>query len=135
LHGLYLSVERWLRQRFKGFTPGRASILGLALLTFLLINVTWVFFRAKDFGTAWRVLRGMLGLNGDAKPILPTPFLVAIITVVGGIVLAHWLMRDRTLESVAARVHPALLTLILGSMAFLIVISQGAGNAFIYFQF
>ena len=26
LHGLYLSAERWLRARFKGFTPGRASL-------------------------------------------------------------------------------------------------------------
>ena len=29
LHGLYLSAERWLRSRFKGFTPGRVSMLGL----------------------------------------------------------------------------------------------------------
>jgi alginate O-acetyltransferase complex protein AlgI len=135
LHGTYLVAERALRARFASYKPGRLAFVALGLLTYVLVNVTWVFFRAKDFGTAWRVLRGMLGLNGDAKPILPTPFLVAITTVVGGIVLAHWLMRDRTLESVATRVHPALLTLILGSMAFLIIISQGSGNAFIYFQF
>ena len=28
LHGLYLSVERWLRARFKGFTPGRVNDAG-----------------------------------------------------------------------------------------------------------
>jgi alginate O-acetyltransferase complex protein AlgI len=44
-------------------------------------------------------------------------------------------MRDRTLESVVARVPAAMLAGILGLMAFAIVISQGSGNAFIYFQF
>jgi alginate O-acetyltransferase complex protein AlgI len=135
LHGAYLVVERGLRRRFGGYRPGRLAFFGLGLLTYALVNVTWVFFRAKDFSTAWRVLRGMFGFNGDAKPILPTPFLVAVTTVVGGIVLTHWLMRNRTLESVVARTHPALLCLALASMAFLIVTSQGTGNAFIYFQF
>src|SRR5262245_50086259 len=135
LHGTYLVAERGLRRRFGSYRPGPLAFFALGLLTYALVNITWVFFRAKDFGTAWRVLRGMFGFNGDAKPILPTPFLVAVTTVVGGIVLTHWLMRNRTLESVVARTHPALLCLVLASMAFLIVASQGTGNAFIYFQF
>ena len=32
-------------------------MIGLALLTFLLVNITWVFFRAKTFAGAGMVLR------------------------------------------------------------------------------
>src|SRR5205085_6911295 len=46
LHGTYLAVERWLRSRFAGWRPGPAAIIGLGLLTYVLINITWVFFRA-----------------------------------------------------------------------------------------
>ena len=62
LHGLYLSAERVLRQRFVGL-PSRAAgmFVALGLLTYALVNVTWVFFRAKTFGKAWSVLRGMFG--------------------------------------------------------------------------
>jgi alginate O-acetyltransferase complex protein AlgI len=47
----------------------------------------------------------------------------------------HWYMRDVTLESVVARTPSAVVAILWGLMAFAIVISQGAGNAFIYFQF
>ena len=65
--------------------------------------MTWVFFRAKSFGKAWLVLNGMFGFNAKAEPILPIVHLVCVGAIVGGIVLAHWLMRERTLESAVAR--------------------------------
>jgi alginate O-acetyltransferase complex protein AlgI len=101
----------------------------------MLVNVTWVFFRAKKFGTAWQVLRGMLGQNAAAEPILDTVFLVVVPLVLAAIVISHWLMRKQTLESMLARTHPALIAVAWGAMLFAIVISQGTGNAFIYFQF
>lgn len=33
-------------------------------LTFNFVNVAWIFFRAKDWGGAVKVLKGMLGMNG-----------------------------------------------------------------------
>jgi alginate O-acetyltransferase complex protein AlgI len=107
----------------------------MAVLTYFLVNITWVFFRAKDFGTAWTVLRGMSGFNTTAKPILPTVFIVSTGIVVGALVALHWYMRERTLESVVARLPEPVLAVAWGLMAFAIVISQGSGNAFIYFQF
>ncbi len=135
LHGLYLATERALRARFKGYTPGPLALFGLGLLTFALINITWVFFRAHGFGQAWMVLRGMFGGNADAPPILTTAHLAMVTLIVGGIVTAHWLMRTRTLEAMLARRHPLPLAAALGAMAFAVVAAQGAGNAFIYFQF
>jgi hypothetical protein len=77
----------------------------------------------------------MFGGNGGAEPILDTPALVTVTLVVGGLVAAHWLMRTRTLESMLARRHPVPIAAALGAMAFAIAATQGAGNAFIYFQF
>jgi len=135
LHGLYLAVERFLRGRFSNYSPGPLMFVALGLLTYALINLTWVFFRAKTFGKAWDVLRGMLGFNVAAKPILTMYYLVTVGVIVGCIVLTHWIMRGRTLESVVTRAPPAAISIVWALMAFAIVIAQGSGNAFIYFQF
>jgi len=135
LHGLYLAGERVLRARFAGYQPGPMALLGLGLLTYALVNVTWVFFRADSFGKAWTVLGGMFGMNAEATPILPTVHLAMVALIVSGIVVAHWLMRNRTLESAVARVPATVLSGTWAVMLFAIVIAQGAGNAFIYFQF
>jgi alginate O-acetyltransferase complex protein AlgI len=135
LHGFYLAIERFLRARFAHYKPGPFMLIALGLATYTLVNVTWVFFRAKTFGKAWTVLGGMFGANAAAKPILPTFSLLVVAAIVGGIVLAHWYMRGRTLESVVARTHPAAICAVWALLAFAIVIAQGSGAAFIYFQF
>ena len=135
LHGLYLSIERSLRGRFAGYRPGPIALFALGMLTWMLVNVTWVFFRAKTFDKAWQVLTAMFGAHAEAKPILSTMLIAATLSIVAGIVAAHWWMRRRTLESVLLRVPAVALSMGMGLMAFLIVIAQGNGNAFIYFQF
>ena len=135
LHGLYLATERALRGRFPAYRPGMLMLFAFGLLTYALINVTWVFFRAHSFDKAWLVLNGMLGLNVHAEPILPTVHLTMVTLIVSGIVLAHWRMRQQTLEAAIAQVPAVVLSGVLALMAFLIVIAQGTGNAFIYFQF
>jgi alginate O-acetyltransferase complex protein AlgI len=135
LHGTYLAGERALRARFGGWRPGPPALFALGLLTYALINITWVFFRSKTFAQAWSVLRGMFGGNGDAQPILSNAYLLPVALIVTGLVFAHWQMRNRTLESVVARVPAATVAAVWALMAFSIVIAQGDGNAFIYFQF
>lgn len=44
----------------------------LILFTFFLVNITWVFFRAVDFDTAWRLLSSMFGADKNGIPVLPT---------------------------------------------------------------
>ncbi len=135
LHGLYLSVERLLRARFAGWRPGPFAFFALGLLTYALVNVTWVFFRAADFSKAWQILRGMFGLNTDALAILPVVHLLSVALIVGGLVFTHWRLRNTTLETVFARTPAAVIAPVWGLLAFAIAIEQGTGNAFIYFQF
>ena len=135
LHGFYLAIERWLRGRFTGYRPGPLSMFGLALLTYTLINLTWVFFRAHSFAGAWTVLSGMFGMNSLAKPLLPMSVLIMVGLIIGGLFATHWQMRNTTLEATIEKTPPMLIAIIWGLMAFTIIIAQGAGNAFIYFQF
>ncbi len=137
LHGLYLAVERWLRAKtgVAGDPASGWSRLALALLTYALVNVTWVFFRAKDFSGAARILAGMAGFAEEAAPILPTIFVVKVVVIVSAIVATQWLMRNRTLENVVARAPWWLTGLAVAAMLFAVTITQGSGQAFIYFQF
>jgi alginate O-acetyltransferase complex protein AlgI len=61
--------------------------------------------------------------------------LTMVAAIVAGLVFTHWRMRDQTLEMAIARMPVAVLSGIWALMLFAIVISQGSGNAFIYFQF
>jgi len=135
LHGAYLAGERLLRKSLSNYHPGPIAFAGLGLLTFVLIDIAWVFFRAKTFGVAAGVLKGMAGLNAQAVPLMPAIYLATTAVIITSIVGAHAFMRTRTLEAVIARTHPATLSIIWALMAFAVIIEHGAGNAFIYFQF
>ena len=135
LHGLYLSSERWLRGRFAGYRPGPGMLLLFAGITYLLVNITWVFFRAKDFHGAATMLTSMAGLAAAPVPMIALLPMLYAVGIVGGIVAAHWAMRDKTLEIAIERTPPLLLGTIWAVMAVAIVAEQGKGSAFIYFQF
>lgn len=70
LHGVALAIHRL----WKSF--GRPLPAPLAwLVTFIFVNVAWVFFRAKTFADAKRVLHGMVDLRsglGRAWELIPT---------------------------------------------------------------
>jgi len=135
LHGTYLAVERWLRARFTGWTPGPAAIVALGLLTYLLVNITWVFFRAKTFTHASTMLQSMAGAAATPTPMIALLPMIYALVIVGGIVTTHWAMRDKTLEIAVEGTPSWLVGSILAVMAVAIVAEQGKGSAFIYFQF
>ena len=135
LHGLYLAVERWLRGRFAGWKPGPASIVSLGLLTYVLINITWVFFRAKDFTVASTMLQSMAGAADKPTPMIALLPMIYALVIVAGIVTTHWAMRDKTLEIAIERTPAWLVGGLLTIMAAAVVAEQGKGSAFIYFQF
>jgi alginate O-acetyltransferase complex protein AlgI len=136
LHGAYLGVERFLQRRFGSNALSRSVPfqLALALLTYFLVNLTWVFFRAREFSTARRMIVAMLTLGDGPKVLSWAQFGIAAVPITG-ILVVHWLMRDRSLEDVATRMPWWLTAAVVATMLFAIVISQGSSNAFIYFQF
>ena len=63
LHGIAMVIHRMWKQM------GKSMNFYLAwFVTFFFVNVTWVFFRAKEWGDAIKLLKGMFGLNGLKLP-------------------------------------------------------------------
>ena len=138
LHGLYLLAERGARRLWGGgsFWSRALPRLGLGLLTFALVDLAWVLFRSAGLDQALGLLGAMLGLGASPGAGLVSRFDAAVVlAVVGGILLTHWLMRERTLEQVAARTPWWLRGLVLAGMLFCIVVLGEVNRAFIYFQF
>ncbi len=59
LHGLALVIHRLWKKA--GKTLPRVAAW---FVTFMFVNISWVFFRAKSFDDAFKVLKGMFGFNG-----------------------------------------------------------------------
>ncbi len=135
LHGTYLAVERWLRGRFGGWRPGPGSILALGILTYLLVDITWVFFRAKTFTGAATMLQSMAGAAAKPVPMIALLPMVYALGIVACIVGTHWTMRSKTLEIAVERTPAWLVGAVLGIMGLAVIAEQGKGSAFIYFQF
>lgn len=137
LHGIYLAVERFLvsrlghQQIWKRWLPR----IFLGFLTYFLVNITWVFFRAGDFDTAMRMIDTMLTFDLAGKKVLPTVDIIQVTVVISTILVIHWLMRDKHLHEVANKLPSWLFGLLWGLALWLIIISQGQSDAFIYFQF
>jgi len=112
-----------------------AARILLALLTYFLINITWVFFRAPDFTTAWRMIVTMLTFDTSGAKILSTVFVLQTVITITVMLIIHWWMRNRRLDEVVDRLPGWLTGLIGGVMLMLIIITQGGSDAFIYFQF
>jgi len=63
LHGGALVIHRLWRRLHIGMPRFLAW-----LITFNFVNAAWIFFRAKTFGDAIKVLKGMIGMNGVVLP-------------------------------------------------------------------
>ncbi|MEO6131566.1 MAG: MBOAT family O-acyltransferase [Saprospiraceae bacterium] len=152
LHGFYLWVERFIRERFgtkpqlvpeiaagvstAGITIGRRSRAFLyALFTFFLINVTWVFFRAGTFKQAWTMLGSMFGITHGGAPFLTSISIIKVSVIVTIMLIVHWLMRDSSVLKLAYKIPWWVLSIAWAFMLFSIMLSQESTSSFIYFQF
>ena len=136
LHGVFLVAERELARRFghTAWLKTRLARFGLGTLTFTLVCIAWVFFRAKDLPQAAMVLASMLGAI-PAAPVLSSVNVAQVVLVTSALIATHIVLRDRRLEDAASVLPAPLLTLAWSGMLFAIVLTQGGGDAFIYFQF
>jgi alginate O-acetyltransferase complex protein AlgI len=133
LHGLYLAGER-VAKRVAGdaaFWTTRTGRLLLGLVTFVLVCLAWVFFRATSFDQAFRIVGAMAGAG---QGVAHGAYLAALIPI-ALLIAAHWAMRDTTLESVVARTSVPLRVTALSAMLLSLVLFPGVDRAFIYFQF
>lgn len=132
LHGSYLAFERALGDRW-GFAPEHAArplAWSWSLLTLLLVVLTWIPFRAADFGSTLHYLAQLFAAGAG-------PDLNQGLAMLGfaTLVLVQRVFRDTRFESVAARLPAPALALGLALLLCAVVLSPGETHAFIYFQF
>jgi alginate O-acetyltransferase complex protein AlgI len=136
LHGVYLIGERLLKSIVgdAGWVQRKGIRALLALATYGLVCLTWVFFRAPDFPTAFRLLGVMFQPAKGTRLLSPLDItIVAVITV--GLLVTHWWLRDCTLEQAVARIPWWLRGVALAGLLIGLALAPGDDRAFIYFQF
>ena len=140
LHGILLVLERLFRKSPIAKWPiwsSPVSRLGLILVTYAAVCLTWVPFRADTFARASQISGAMAGVfPADAQRVLGLSEIVQaggfMIAVLGFQVFA----RNKTLEEMAGSIPEVVLSLLTGAMLFaLLFFSTGDTSAFIYFQF
>src|SRR3954463_7758367 len=137
LHGSYLALERLTKAFIKEapWMENFAVKLLIGLTTYLAVLVAWAYFRAPNFESAGRLLQGMIGGHARPDAILATREILQVGIVTFFLLLAHWALRDTSLEAAVARLPRWAVTATWFLMACAIILTQGSSNAFIYFQF
>ena len=130
LHGGVQVIERLFRAAL-GERKVIPTVVGV-LVTFHIVCLGWILFRAESFELAMQMLQG-LGRIGPV--VMLTPLLLTLI--VGGLAM-HWLP-PRAIEGMAGRLKAApslTLGLLIGAAILLVEAVRPEGVApFIYFQF
>ncbi|HEU4791109.1 MAG TPA: MBOAT family O-acyltransferase [Flavobacterium sp.] len=143
LHGLYLWIEKYLRDSKKDNLHKNDNAtkdsgwVGFfyALLTFMLVNITWVFFRSDTFSKAWQMLISMSGNETDGKALLTTLAIIKVSVIIPAIVVTHWFMKNTKVLDVAHNLSWWKLGIAWSTIMLLLIWSQESGSSFIYFQF
>ncbi len=158
LHGIFLSVERLFRNRLVRLprvpltTPSapvisQAAVVSslsfgreatkfvLAMITFLLVSLSWVFFRAPDFDSAMRLLLAMFGVIPTRIPLLTTLDIYKVMVVIIAMLACHWMMRGTSVARVAKHTPWWVLGTGWAFMLIMLVLTQKSTGSFIYFQF
>ncbi|MBX3285856.1 MAG: MBOAT family protein, partial [Actinobacteria bacterium] len=133
LHGAFLVVHHARAARAPDRPPGLARRLLQVLVTFHLVVLAWVFFRAEDLAQALRYLEGIASLRGGAVAWS----LAAQVAISAAVALSVDVLQRRTgREDFASGWAVPVRGALAGAAAFAIVVfSGGPGAPFIYFQF
>lgn len=133
LHGALLVAQRWTGRLLPA--AGRAwAGHALALLTFLVVCLTWVPFRARSFESMRAMLGALVGL-GHAGPSLPLEQVVSVVVLTVGTVAWHRFHATGHVIPWAARVPAWLQGLGYGALVYALFTAPANNRAFIYFQF
>jgi D-alanyl-lipoteichoic acid acyltransferase DltB (MBOAT superfamily) len=137
LHGVYLAVHRaWRMLRDERLSAPQTSLGQLAggMFTFILVTLTWIFFRSPDFASTLDFFYGLLTLRGggygDTFEFVRLAFFVGLILLVD---LPQHRSGD---EECVLRWHPVVRVPYMALLLILIVLLAPVDETpFIYFQF
>ena len=134
IHGAMLAAERLMgKDSFYAKLPGALRVV----VTFVIVLVTWVFFRSENLEVAMRYLGAMFGMGGDnsaaglvtAQVLRPAAIVYFLIAGVAAFAMPRTadILRRLTFVKAAA-------SLLLLALSLAVMFNQGF-NPFLYFQF
>ncbi len=138
LHGSFLVAERWLRRhRPADAVEGRESLaagVGVSLLTFLLVTLTWIPFRAPDLHTVGAIVSGLGRAHApDRLDLMP---MLLCYGAIAATLLWHFHLRDSSIEERLSGLRGAVqMAMLAACLVALFLVSGGDERAFLYFQF
>jgi alginate O-acetyltransferase complex protein AlgI len=135
LHGIFLVMERFMKRKWGPVSSHDRFILPfiLALVTYLLIVLTWVFFRAQNFPEAFGLLYQMFHFN--VSGILDQGDMATVAAVSVCLFGFHFAMRNRSYEDLVSWTPVGVRAFGLALMLIILCLTPGDDRAFIYFQF
>ncbi len=135
LHGSYLVVERVFRQRRRLEAPAAGSVARVlgALATFVVVTITWTFFRAHTFGDAMTIIRSLVVPKASTILGAGSVWTIGIVTVL--MLAGQWFLRDKDFEAELERVPWWAGSILIAGAILAMMVAPGDDRAFIYFQF
>ncbi|RFF31019.1 MBOAT family protein [Wenzhouxiangella sediminis] len=132
-HGLWLVIEHALRP-----LAGRSALLAhramaplYMAVTFVVVTLTWVLFRAENLAQAGSFYAALLSVSGSK---MSTAAWLALATM-AGLLAWHAAIRRVEIELVYDRLAWPLRGIVMGLLLAAVLTSPGESRAFIYFQF
>jgi alginate O-acetyltransferase complex protein AlgI len=111
LHGLYLIVNHaWRALRGAREDAGVVEAWACRIVTFLAVVVAWVFFRAEGFRAAFRMVGGMIGMNGIATSGQAPSHLAELLILL----VMVWMLPNS--QELLARFRPTLSVVVAGGL-------------------
>ncbi len=136
IHGGYLVVERLVSQqtgRWRFLESWPIQMAGAAL-TFVLVSVTWVFFRAESWDRSCEMLSNLLQPVTHTSVVSVRQLKVIVLATVS-MVVCQWWLRNRNWTQVLKQVPWWGSATVVAAMLLCLIFAPGDDRAFIYFQF
>jgi alginate O-acetyltransferase complex protein AlgI len=136
LHGLFIGLSHQLSHVGAGRALAKATPRWVAVVvTFHIVSLLWIPFRAPDMATAWRIASGPfvapLGDISHTLSIYAWPLALLVVFA-----LMHRFDRHATVRFLRMRLKPIILWSIVAILWLTVIaISTGSSAKFIYFDF
>ncbi len=133
LHGFYLVCQQRGRSRKERETSqgGMPSVI----FTFILVCITWVFFRATSLGHSLTICRQLVGAGSHALYTVDPTSIALTLAVATGALLFQWKNADTSFQTFLGKLSPGVRVLVFTGLILGMLFAPQDDHAFIYFQF
>jgi alginate O-acetyltransferase complex protein AlgI len=93
LHGLYMGIEMLLPPRYRQAPQSVRSGIVRGLITFVLVDFAWIWFRAGSIGDAWTVISHTFVFDAAsfdlAMPVITQPHVIPLALLLIAVLMAY----------------------------------------------